>query len=457
MSLTAGRESTLTSRLLARMGNPLNWSAADRVLLAECVVTPLTVWYLAVLHYLKAHPAIAPFINRDVLAITLRMQTALVATWLVLIAATLFFRWRTPNGRWLIYALLALFTWTVCYFAYLIGPFSGFFLPAAFLAGFVITLILFDERVTLGMTLAITVAVISMVTLEQLGLIPYAPLLLRAPYDSGHLQGSWILTVEAVGISLLPIICGLSYFLITHWRTRENQLLQTKELLTRANEIISRYLPAQVAEGILSNDFNPALKYERRKITVVFSDVRNFTEITDKLEPEEISRVLNEYLSEMASIAERHGGTLDQFLGDGVLIYFGAPVATDDQDHALRAIRMGLEMQTRVRELSKKWQDEILEHPFEIRIGINTGHASVGNFGSVGRMAYMAVGRPINLAARLQTHCTPGNILMSHSTWLLVRNSFACVDKGEIQVKGTHFPVKTYEVTVGGGRESAVI
>lgn len=447
MSESTKRASTLVSRLLTPMGNPMNLSVADRVLLLACVVTPLTIWYLVAFHYLMGRLDIATYINREVLAITIRFQTSLVATWVALIVMTLIMRRRAPNSLWSVHALAVTFIWTIVYFSFLIGPFSSMFLPAGTLAGIACALIMFDERIILRWTIFFFMILFGMILLEQLNWIPYAPLLLRAPFENGRLDSSWILTVESVGFSLLPITISLFYYLISSWHARENQLVQTKELLTRANGIISRYVPAQVAEGILANDFNPALKYERRKITVVFSDVRNFTEIADKLEPEEMSRVLNEYLSEMAHIAERHGGTLDQFLGDGVLIYFGAPTATDDKDHAVRAIRMGLEMQARVRELSAKWQNEILEHPFEIRIGINTGHASVGNFGSAGRMAYMAVGRPINLAARLQANCTPGNILVSHSTWLLVRDTFPCVDKGEIQVKGTHFSVKVYEIS----------
>jgi adenylate cyclase len=448
MNETAEHAPSFVSRLLARIGNPLNWSVADRVLLIACVVTPLTIWYLVIFHYLMAHPDIASYIDRTVLAVTIRFQTVLVAVWGLLLIVTALLRRRAANSKWFVHALVSAYVWTVVYFTFLIGPFTSIFMPAGLLAGVAVGLIMLDARIVVPWVLIGFALIFGIVLLEQGRWIPYAPLLLRAPFEDGHLHGSWILTIEAVGLSLLPITCGLFYYLISSWHTREDQLVQTKELLTRANGIISRYVPAQVAEGILSNDFNPALKYERRKITVVFSDVRNFTEIADKLEPEEMSRVLNEYLSEMALIADRHGGTLDQFLGDGVLIYFGAPTATDDKDHAVRAIRMGLEMQARVRELSAKWQDEILEHPFEIRIGVNTGHASVGNFGSAGRMAYMAVGRPINLAARLQTHCTPGRILMSHATWLLVRDRFPCEEKGEITVKGTHFPVKVYELAM---------
>jgi len=446
MTETSAENSTL-SRLQSRIGNPLSWSMADRVLLAASIVTPLTIWYLVVFRYLMAHHDVAVYIDRDVLGVTVRVQLVSVAAWILLTFAAFILRRRAPENRLLVHALVVLYVSTITYFTFLIGMFTSMFMPAGTLVGVAFGFILLDRRIVLRWVLIAFLVFVAMLGLEQLGSIPYAPLLLRAPHENGHLSSSWLLTVESVGVAILPLAATMLYYLIISWHAREMQLEKTMEQLARANGIITRYVPAQVAAGILADDFNPALKYERCKITVVFSDVKGFTEIADKLEPEEMSRVLNEYLSEMAQIADRHGGTLDQFLGDGVLVHFGAPVATNDKDHALRAIRMGLEMQARVRELSAKWQNEILEDPFEIRIGVNTGHASVGNFGTVGRMAYMAVGRPVNLAARLQAHCTPGNILMSHSTWLLVRDSFGCVEKGEIHVKGTHFPVKTYEVS----------
>ncbi len=454
MPATDQHSASQPAGFMSRIGNPLNWSIASRSLLLTCVVTPLTIWYLVIFHYLMANAEVVPYIDREVLAITIRLQTGLVAAWFLLIALLLVMRRYAPDSQWSVHALGALFVWTVAYFAFMIGPFSSMFLPAAFLAGSAASLIILDKTLVSVWLVLLFLIAVGMILLEQMGLIPYAPLLVRAPYQDGHLDRSWLLTVEAVAFFLLPSIGCLLYFLITNWHARERELAQAKEQLVSANAVISRYVPTQVAAGILANDFHTSFRHERRKITVFFSDVKNFTEIADRLEPEEMSRILNEYLSEMTHIADQHGGTLDQYYGDGILIYFGAPTATNDKDHALRAIRMGRDMQARVRQLSAQWQEEILEHPFEIRIGINTGYASVGNYGTQKRMAYMAVGRPVNLAARLQANCEPGRILISHSTWLLVRDTFVCTEKGEIQVKGSHLPVKVYEVgdTAGQAR-----
>jgi len=108
---------------------------------------------------------------------------------------------------------------------------------------------------------------------------------------------------------------------------------------------------------------------------------------------------------------------------------------------------MALAMQRRVRELQARWFAAGIEEPFQIRIGINTGMASVGDFGSAGRIAYSAIGTQTNLASRIQAACTPGRILISHSTWALVHDVFPCVERGSIEVKGLHYPVRVYEVT----------
>ncbi len=128
------------------------------------------------------------------------------------------------------------------------------------------------------------------------------------------------------------------------------------------------------------------------------------------------------------------------------MVFFGAPVATNDRDHAIRAVRMAVTMQARMTRLRAKWQRDGFPHPLSIRIGVNTGQASIGNFGSSHRLDYTAIGRQVNLAARLQTHCPPDGILISHSTWSLVHDEIPCRPIGEITVKGFQQPVAVYQV-----------
>jgi class 3 adenylate cyclase len=253
-------------------------------------------------------------------------------------------------------------------------------------------------------------------------------------------------SIGGINLFILLALTALICFVVDRWRNHELQLQQTGDQLARANDLISRYVATQVAQQIRSGNYGAVDRHDRRKLTLFFSDIKGFTEVADAMEPEDLSRILNEYLSEMTSIAERYEATVDKFVGDAMLIFFGAPLATHDRDHALRAVRMALEMQGRLDELRTKWIREGVEEPFRVRIGINTGVASVGNFGSKGRVDYTAIGRQVNLAARLQVNCEPGKILLSHSTWSLVQDEIPCIAKGEIPVKGFHQPVKVYEV-----------
>jgi len=264
--------------------------------------------------------------------------------------------------------------------------------------------------------------------------------------DWGRLSGYWLASYGTLPVAIAMAGLFLVVYVVDRWRSRETELAQTSDQLARANDLISRYVATQVAQQIRAGNYGAVDRHDRRKLTLFFSDIKGFTEIADTIEPEDLSRILNEYLSEMTGIAERYEATVDKFVGDAMMIFFGAPLATHDRDHALRAVRMGIEMLARLGELREKWLGEGIEEPFQVRIGINTGVASVGNFGSKGRVDYTAIGRQVNLAARLQVNCDPGKILISHSTWALVHDEIECLPKGEIEVKGFHHPVKVYEV-----------
>ena len=135
-----------------------------------------------------------------------------------------------------------------------------------------------------------------------------------------------------------------------------------------------------------------------------------FTRAADPMEAEDLAALWNECLSEMAAIADCHRATVNQFVGDGIIAFFGAPDATEGRDHALRGVRMALEMRRRMLELGAKWFAGGIQTPLGIRIGINAGVSSVGDFGSEGHTLYSAIGTQTNLAARIQDHCEPGRV-----------------------------------------------
>jgi class 3 adenylate cyclase/PAS domain-containing protein len=228
--------------------------------------------------------------------------------------------------------------------------------------------------------------------------------------------------------------------------TKSNALEETNKRLKKAQEQISKYLDPNVTEKIFKGEFSAELSHKRTKLTMFFSDIKDFTQFTDASDPEDVARLLNEYLGEMAQIVRTWGGTIPQFTGDSIYAIFGAPDSKGAQGDALACLRMALEMQMKMKHLREKWWNEGVQFPFEIRCGIHTGMADVGNYGSEGFMEYSAIGLNTNLASRLEQACRPGEIYLSHTSWALVKEEIPCEEVGTIEVKGFHYPIQTYRV-----------
>jgi class 3 adenylate cyclase len=240
---------------------------------------------------------------------------------------------------------------------------------------------------------------------------------------------------------------------------RTEDLQKQKRIVDKAHKFISRYVPSQLVKKILAGEVEPLRDHSRQKLTMFFSDIKDFTRTTDAMEPEDMGRLLNEYFSCMNDIIQNYEGTLANITGDALFVFFGAPDRTDDRDHALRCVRMAIDMQHKMALLQQKWFHEGIEYPLQIRCGINTGMATVGSFGSRQRSEYSAMGMQVNLASRLETACEPGRILISHAAWALVNDQIECRPMGMITVKGFARPIRAYEVNPGdeNDRHSAAL
>ncbi|MEP4198532.1 MAG: adenylate/guanylate cyclase domain-containing protein [Aliishimia sp.] len=209
---------------------------------------------------------------------------------------------------------------------------------------------------------------------------------------------------------------------------------------------LSKYLSAQLFEEILTGRQTDAITSKRKKLTVFFSDIVGFTELTDSLESEELAALLNRYLTEMTHIAEEHGGTVDKFISDAVVIYFGDTHSNGAKQDAEACVRMALAMKERVHSLKQEWMDLGLLNGFDLRIGINTGYCNVGNFGSNQRVDYTLISNEVNLAARLETAAGSGEVLLSGKTYALVKDVVTAKERAPLNVKGFARPVQTYQV-----------
>ncbi len=212
--------------------------------------------------------------------------------------------------------------------------------------------------------------------------------------------------------------------------------------LERAHRL-KRYLSPQLAESIVAGERDVTLAPSRKFLTTFFSDVRGFTSASERMEPEELIDELNDYLSEMTEIVFRHGGTLDKYVGDAVMVFFGDPIP--QHDHAERAVRMAFEMRDRMTNLQDRWQRRYHE-AFKIGIGIATGWVTVGDIGSPARSDYTVLGNEVNLASRLSDHAAAGQILVTERTMTEVAHMVHATPVDQVRLKGVSREIKVYEI-----------
>ncbi len=223
-------------------------------------------------------------------------------------------------------------------------------------------------------------------------------------------------------------------------------LESANEFLASISMKISRYLSPQIYKGIFSGQKDVVVHTERKRLTIFFSDIKDFTATTERLQPEALTEMLNEYLTEMSAIALKHGGTLDKFIGDAVLVFFGDPETNGAAEDAKACLKMAIDMQHRLGELKAKWRGDGTEEPFVVRMGINSGYCNVGNFGSNDRMDYTIIGAEANLAARLQSIAEGGKIVISYETYALVQDIVDATPLPPITMKGIQREIVPYAV-----------
>lgn len=276
---------------------------------------------------------------------------------------------------------------------------------------------------------------------------------------------SMILSTMVFGLDFAPaepvivsIVAGLGagvYVSVTAYYTHQqakalvkakSQIQHQREQSISLSHKLAKYLSPQVWQSIFTGERDVRLETQRKKLTIFFSDIKGFTELAEEMEPEGLTELLNSYFNEMSQIALKYGGTIDKFVGDSIMIFFGDPTSRGTKEDTLACVAMAIEMRKHMKILRQKWQSQGIKTPLQIRIGISTGYSTVGNFGAENRMDYTIIGKEVNLASRLESLAEPGEILISYETFSLVKEKVMCRDKGEITVKGFARPVPIYQI-----------
>ncbi len=233
-------------------------------------------------------------------------------------------------------------------------------------------------------------------------------------------------------------------------RLLEERVAQQMTKIERISQL-ERFLAPHVAKMIASSDApDDALSSHRREVTVVFCDLRGFTAFTDRSDPEEVMTVLREYHESVGELIFHYEGTLDRFIGDGIMIVFNDPIPCDD--HAERAVRLSLDMRERVAVLATKWRGR--GHDLGFGIGIASGYATLGLIGFERRREYTAIGRVTNLASRLCGTARPGQIVIAQPVYARIESHVEAALLGDLQLKGFNRPMTAYEILSWNGAEA---
>jgi len=239
-------------------------------------------------------------------------------------------------------------------------------------------------------------------------------------------------------LSIFSVIAAEAAISFDNAQSHEELALRVVE-----RKALERFLSSAIVEKILANPDQIHLGGENQQATILFADIRSFTRMAEKMEPHKVVELLNEYFTEMTELIFENGGTLDKYLGDGIMALFGAPIARPDD--ALRSVKTAMEMQRAMVRLNEDWQARG-QPAMQAGIGVNTGAVTAGNIGSTRRMDYTVIGDAVNLASRLCAKAAGGQILVSDSTFRLLAGEMPARKLDPILVKGRAAPVEVYEI-----------
>lgn len=309
----------------------------------------------------------------------------------------------------------------------------AYYLPAAlaFVSFLALSTAVIGGLIWVLLTL-LTVAVV--VTISQL-LLP-APAITTSPGLDALIAASTLCFLIFVAWQVFRITRAIEF--------ARRHAHSEQQALHRKTQSLSRYLGTSMLEVMVGDETRSAT--QRKRLTVCFTDLCGFTSLMDQLPEHLVTERLNEYLDAMAIIVEEFGGTLDKFMGDGLMVFFGDPTSKGSHGDALAGVLMALNMQTRLNELAKSWRAQGLPNHLQMRVGLHTGFCTVGSFGARHRLDYTAVGGVVNIASRLEAAAPPGGILVSEDTLNLVRSDITVGASYPLMLKGIDRPIRCAEV-----------
>ncbi len=424
--------------------NPLEWGAVDRTLLLIWVF--LFVGGIDLLERLLLSSAQEPpWINQAFVMALRPIHLAEGAFVLLLLFAGLWLRRRAPENRIFVHVVIQYAAVSIAFNAYSFGALTD---ANAFLGGMALgafALLLFQPSVALPAMSTFMVLTVGATIASGMGLIPYAPQYSASPIVDGKIDSAYLVSSLTWTTIVFLLIMSLMTFVLVRWRDREGRLSEMTVLLKK---MFGRYLSTEVMNAIIENPTSLELGGERRRVTIMMTDLRGFTALSERLEPEQVVQMLNAYFEVMVDIVLEFNGTINEFIGDALLVVFGAP--QEIKDRAERAVACAITMQNAMGKVNEQNRAKGLPD-IEMGIGLNEAEVILGNIGSSKRSKYAVVGSGVNMASRIESYTVGGQVLISESVRAEAGHILRLDAQREIWPKGSEIPIRIYEVGGIGG------
>ena len=432
---------SLIQNILNRVGNPLEWHFVDKVLLLLVLQTSTYgfVWIVTGLAILI--PFNIPKYMISTYAVDIfRREAILLILYGVFTLLVIYQRRRSPDNKWSAYCLAFIMSAHGFVFlasmGYMTNPHTFLIIFAQAFIGLLLFNITFASIIFGTWGLLLTIRIWG----ELFGTLRYAPYLANPPFMDGKIDGLWLFWNLMGGIFIITWLFVLGAYTINRWQKREAQVTELSELLKK---MFGRYLSTEVMSSLIENPSLLELGGERKEVTIVMTDLRGFTALSERLKPEQVIQMLNAYFEVMVETVLKHKGTINEIIGDALLVIFGAPQEMPDQVD--RAIACSIEMQNAMTEVNRENRSQNLPD-LEMGIGINKAEVIVGNIGSSKRSKYTVVGNGVNMTSRIESYTVGGQILISDSVFKKAGKKLRIDGEQEVYPKGSETPLKIYEV-----------
>jgi len=432
--------------------NPLEWSRVDRCLLLIALFAFVggasnLVMGIAASFYFER----LPWVNWAFAYPYYHINRIIGLPWVFLMILGLWLRRRCPENRVFAHIVLQYNALHVSFVCYTFGPVTH---PGPFLLGMALgtlNFLLFELKIALPWLVTFTVLTVGSSIATWAGLIPYAPIFASSAFSGGKVEayyfGGTIILLMVVFLLMLLLVA----YIFARWRDREKKVAEMTDLLKK---MFGRYLSTEVMNSLIENPLALELGGERRRVTIMMTDLRGFTALSERLEPERVVQLLNSYFEVMVEEVLKYNGTINEIIGDALLVIFGAP--QEMPDRAEEAIACAIAMQNAMARVNEENRANGLPE-LEMGIGLNEADVIVGNIGSTKRSKYAVVGSGVNMTSRIESYTVGGQILISESVYEQASEILRIDAQREVFPKGVETPLKIYEVGGIAGRFNLVL